>query len=159
MEVTRTFDLIDLNAEKYPREVMYGGKSGKEWVTYSTEQVRDNVNYVSLGLLSLGFKRGDKIATISGNKAEWNFADMGMAQIGAVHVPIYPTISTNEYSYILSHADVKAIIVGNKSIYNRVSPVASAQGLSNNIFSFEHIDNVRSFNEIIDKGKENYDKS
>ncbi len=158
MEVTRTFDLIDLNVEKYPRDVMYGGKSGKEWISYSTQQVRDNVDYVSAGLLSLGFKRGDKIATISGNKAEWNFADMGMAQVGVIHVPIYPTISTNEYSYILRHAGIKTIFLGNKSIYNRISAVVEYLGLTGEIYSFEQVDKVRSFNEIIIKGKENYDK-
>ena len=124
MEVTRTFDIIQWNIEKYPRPVMYGGKKDNEWITYSTDEVRDYVNWVSYGLLAMGFKQGDKIATISGNKPEWNFVDMGLAQAGMIHVPIYPTIGTDEYEYILKHSDVKVIIVGNKAIYNKVIPVA-----------------------------------
>jgi len=158
MEVSRTFDIIDLNFEKYPRENMYGGKLDNEWKTYSTEEVRDNVNRVSYGLLSMGFQRGDRIASISGNKPEWNFVDMGLAQAGFIHVPIYPTISTDEYSYILSHAEVKAIILGNKMVFNKVRPTAERLGLLNNIFSFDPVEGVRSFTEIIEAGKNNEDK-
>lgn len=153
MEITRTFDIISLNVEKYPRKDMYGGKVDKEWITYSTDQVRDNINWVSYGLLSMGFRKGDKIATISGNKPEWNFVDIGLAQAGLIHVPIYPTISTEEYSYILQHAEVKAIILGNKSIFNKVKPTAEKLGLLNSIFSFDPVEGVRSFSEIIDTGK------
>jgi long-chain acyl-CoA synthetase len=158
MEVTRTFDIIQLNTEKYPRPVMYGGKKDTEWITYSTDEVRDYVNWVSYGLLAMGFTQGDKIATISGNKPEWNFVDMGLAQAGMIHVPIYPTISTDEYEYILQHSDVKLIIVGNKSIYNKVIPVAGKIEHLKEIFSFDQVEGVKSFSSIIDTGKENAEK-
>ena len=116
MEIRRIFDIIDLNYEKYPRNDMYGGKQDKEWITYSAEDVRNYVNWVSYGLLSMGYKKGDKIATISGNKPEWNIVDMGLAQAGMIHVPIYPTISTDEYGFILEHSDVKAIILRFKGL-------------------------------------------
>lgn len=155
MEITRTFDIIDWNYKKYPRKDMYGGKYDKEWITYSTEDVRNYVNWVSFGLLSLGYQKGDKIATISGNKPEWNFVDMGLAQAGFIHVPIYPTISTEEYDYILNHAEVKAIFLGNKPIYNKVKPVAEKISGLKEIYSFDQIDGVKSFNEIIEAGKKN----
>jgi long-chain acyl-CoA synthetase len=158
MEVTRTFDIIKLNLEKYPRKDMYGGKRDKEWKIYSTEEVNDYVNWFSYGLLSLGYKKGDKVATISGNKPEWNFADMGLAQAGLIHVPIYPTIGTDEYEYILGHSDVKMIIVGNKTIYSKVSPIAGKiKGLSD-IYSFDAVDGVKPFDAIIEEGRKNADK-
>ncbi len=155
MEVTRTFDLIQWNLEKYPREVMYGGKTDKEWITYSTEDVSNYVNWVSYGFLALGLKRGDKVATISGNKPEWNFVDMALAQTGLIHVPIYPTIGTDEYEYILKHSEVRLIIVGNKTIYAKVSPVADKIAGLKEIYSFDAVEGVRSFNEIIEEGKRN----
>jgi long-chain acyl-CoA synthetase len=158
MEVKRTFDIIQWNLEKYPRPVMYGGKRDNEWITYSTEEVRDYVNYVSYGLLSMGYLKGDKIATISGNKPEWNFVDMGLAQAGFIHVPIYPTIGTDEYEYILKHSDVKVIIVGNKTIYNKVIPIAGTVEHLKDIFSFDPVEGVRPFNEIIEAGKANSDR-
>jgi len=158
MEVTRTFDLIQLNLEKYPRKDMFGGKKDKEWITYSTEEVANYVNWVSYGLLSLGYSKGDKIATISGNKPEWNFVDIGLAQLGIIHVPIYPTIGTDEYEYILEHSDVKMIILGNKTIYNKVSPIAdNIHGLKE-IYSFDSVEGVKSFNEIVEAGKKNAEK-
>ncbi|HEX7492823.1 MAG TPA: long-chain fatty acid--CoA ligase, partial [Bacteroidales bacterium] len=158
MEVTRTFDLIQFTHEKYPRPDMYCGKQDNNWIKYSSEDALKNINWVSYGLLSLGFKKGDKIATITGNKPEWNFADMGIAQAGMIHVPIYPTIGTDEYEFILNHSDVKAIIVGNKTIYNKVIPIADKiKGLAG-IFSFDAVEGARSFNEIIEEGKKNEEK-
>jgi long-chain acyl-CoA synthetase len=158
MEISRTFDIIELNYEKYPRKDMYGGKVDKDWITYSTEDVRNYVNWVSYGLLSMGYKKGDKIATITPNKPEWNFVDMGLAQTGMIHVPIYPTISTDEYAFILEHAEVKAVVLGNNTIFSKISPIA--QNLKNlrDIFSFDPVSGVRSFEEIIEEGKKNADK-
>jgi long-chain acyl-CoA synthetase len=155
MEVSRTFDLVRWNHEKYPREVMYGGKKDNEWVTYSTADVRDHVDWVSCGLLAMGYSRGDKIATISGNNPEWNFIDLGLAQAGMINVPIYPTISTDEYEYILNHSDVRIIIVGNKSIYNKVAPVTGKVSGLKEIFSIDRVDGLRSFSEIIEEGRRN----
>jgi long-chain acyl-CoA synthetase len=158
MEVKRTFDLVQWNLEKYPRNDMYGGKKDKEWITYSAEEVSNYVNWVSYGLLSLGYRKGDKIATISGNKPEWNFADLGIAQAGLIHVPIYPTIGTDEYEYILEHSEVKMIILGNKTIYNRVKPIANKIHGLEDIYSFDAVEGVKSFDEIVAAGKQNADK-
>lgn len=158
MEVKRTFDLIQWSHENYPRPDMYCGKQENSWIKYSSYDALKITNWVSYGLLSLGFKKGDKIATITGNKPEWNFADMGIAQAGMIHVPIYPTIGTDEYSFILNHSEVKGIIVGNKTIYNKVSPITDKLPGLYGIFSFDPVEGVRSFNEIIEKGKTNEEK-
>lgn len=153
MEIRRTFDIIEWNKEKYPRNDMYAGKKDKEWIKYSVEEVSNYVNWVSYGLLSMGYKKGDKIATISGNKPEWNFVDLGVAQAGLIHVPIYPTISTEEYDFILEHSDVKVIFIGNRTIYNKVSPIVSKIQNLKDIFSFDPVEGVRSFDELIEAGK------
>ena len=67
-----------------------------------------------MGLMALGLKPGDKVATVTTNRAEWNIADMGMAMAGIIHVPIYPTLGDDEYKYILKHAEVKIILAGDK---------------------------------------------
>jgi long-chain acyl-CoA synthetase len=158
MEVTRTFDIIEYSNQKYPREDAYCGKQDGNWIKYSSADVVQNINLVSYGLLAMGFRRGDKIATITANKPEWNFADMGLAQAGMIHIPIYPTIGTDEYSFILKHSDVKAIIVGNKSIYNKVSPIVSGLDRPVVMFSFDQLDGVRAFSEILEEGRKNRDK-
>ncbi|MEZ4999443.1 MAG: AMP-binding protein [Bacteroidales bacterium] len=70
------------------------GKYGKEWRKWSCEQYRDDVNLVSHALLSMGLKKGDKVATITGNCPEWNLVDMALSQSGMIHVPVYPTIGS-----------------------------------------------------------------
>lgn len=158
MEVTRTFDIIRYSHENYPREDMYCGRQDGKWIKYSSAEVIDYSDCVSLGLLSMGFMKGDKIGTITANKPEWNFADVGIAQAGMIHVPIYPTIGSDEYSYILDHSDIKALIVGNKSIYNKVSSIISRMERKIEIFSFDEVDNVRPFADIITEGRKNSGK-
>ncbi len=102
-QVTRTFDILDRYLSKFPRTDALGGKRNGDWYTYSTEEYNLKSHQFALGLMALGIKKGDKIATVTNNRPEWNFADMGIAMIGAVHVPIYPTIGEDEYKYILDH--------------------------------------------------------
>jgi long-chain acyl-CoA synthetase len=153
MEVTRTFDLIDLGCKAMPREVMFGGKQKSEWVTYSTEAVRELTDLFSCGMMSLGYVKGDHIATIAPNKAEWNIVDHGLAQAGMVHVPVYPTIGQDEYAFILEHSEVKAVIVGNRQIYNKISQVASKIASIKAFYSFDPVDGLQTINDIIDEGR------
>ncbi len=158
MEVTRTFDIIDWNIEKYPRKAALSGKIGKEWIDYSTEDVRDYSNWVSYGLMSLGLKKGDKVATITGNRPEWNFVDMGLAKAGMIHVPIYPTIGAEEYDYILRHAEVQVVIVSNSSIYKRVNDAIANIKEIKNVYSFDEVEGLKKFDELIEEGKKSEDK-
>jgi long-chain acyl-CoA synthetase len=158
MEITRTFDLIDLGCKVCPREVMFGGKHGNEWVTYSTEAVRELTDLFSCGMMSLGYTRGDHIATISPNKAEWNIVDHGLAQAGMIHIPVYPTIGHEEYSYILDHSEAKAVIVGNKQIYNKISAVVSKIQAIKALYSFDQVNGLITVDEIIEEGRKNRDR-
>ena len=106
MEVTRIFDLLSKYEKEFkPKEDVLAGKENGEWVKYNLKTYRKMADSISLGLLELGIKKGDKIATIANNRPEWNFIDMGIMQAGAIHVPIYPTISEDDYRYILKHAE------------------------------------------------------
>ena len=103
MEVTRLFDIPARYAQLCPgkTDALAGREDKGGWRTYSTEEYVNNSNYISYGLMKLGVKKGDKIASITTNRPEWNFLDMGVQQLGAIHIPIYPTISDKDYEYIL----------------------------------------------------------
>ena len=109
--VTRIFDVLEKQRNEFPKTDALSGKENGVWKSYSTDDFIRLVNDISFGLLSLGLKQGDKVALISGNRPEWNFLDIGLMQVGAIHVPIYPTISEEEYHYILNHAEVKFVFV------------------------------------------------
>jgi long-chain acyl-CoA synthetase len=157
MNITRTFDLLDRYKTLYNIEDALVGKEDGKWVKYSSTDYIYYSNLVSYGLLALGFKKGDKVATISNNRPEWNFVDMGLAQIGVIHVPIYPTIGSEEYEYIFNHSEVKGLIVSTKLLWNKVSVVKNIDSIKS-IFSFDNIEDLTSWSTIIEEGKKNEEK-
>jgi long-chain acyl-CoA synthetase len=152
VEVTRTFDILDRSLNQFPREDALGGKNHKDWYTYSTAEYVEFSHRLAMGLLAKGFVRGDKIATVTNNRPEWNFADMAMAMTGIIHVPIYPTISEEEYTYILNHAEVKAIFVGDRKLYEKLQPIAESMNELPEIISFDEIDGVINYKDIMNLG-------
>ena len=117
MEVTRLFDILPNYLEKYPQQdVAFGVKRNGEWLKISIQEYIEKTNNISYGFLKLGIKPGDKVAIISGSRPEWNMLDMATMQIGAISVPIYPTISQSDYKYILNHAEIKAIFIEGKEL-------------------------------------------
>ncbi|MFA5328953.1 MAG: long-chain fatty acid--CoA ligase [Prolixibacteraceae bacterium] len=151
-EVTRTFDVLDRYLQEFPRRDALGGKNGKDWYVYSTAEYVEKSHQFAIGLLALGLKKGDKVATVTTNRPEWNFADMGLAMTGIVHVPIYPTISDEEYSYILEHAEIKLLLVGDKKLYEKLSPIAARLPELSLVYSFDEIEGVKYFEEILHLG-------
>ena len=153
VKVTRTFDILDRCIEEFPREDALGGKFNGKWYTYSTEEYYKKSHQFALGLLALGIKKGDKIATITNNRPEWNFADMGMAMTGVVHVPVYPNISEDEYRYILSHSEAVMLIAGDKKIYEKLNPVVTDIVSLKDVYTFEEVNGAKYFEEILKLGE------
>ena len=151
--VTRTFDILDRYLTEFPRKDALGGKNDGEWYTYSTSEYVEKSHEFALGLMALGLKKGDKVATVTTNRPEWNFADMGIAMTGLVHVPIYPTIGEDEYKYILQHAGVKILIVGDQKLYEKIYPVANMLTQIEQVYTFEQVEGTKSYEEILELGK------
>ncbi|MCF8361317.1 MAG: long-chain fatty acid--CoA ligase [Prolixibacteraceae bacterium] len=153
-EVKRNFDLLKLYATRYAgKKNALGGKNMSGWYKYSAKEYIENTKYISLGFLSLGLEKGDKVATVSVNRPEWNFVDLGLAQAGLVHVPIYPTISINDYKYILQHCEAKYVVVGDKKLYDKIEPLVAKIESLKDIYTFEDIAGVKSWKELCEEGK------
>ena len=157
MEVTRLFDILDNYKEQKPgQKVALAHKVEGKWVTYSIQDYVDYVNNVSYGLLAMGIQPGDKIGIVSGNRPEWNFLDMGAMQIGAIPVPIYPTISQEEYRYILNHAEMKILFVEGKSLRSKIEPILPELEHLKELFTFvDQKCQYRYFEQLVTLGKEN----
>ncbi len=159
MEITRTFDILDNYTHEIPdKKDALAGKQHGFWTRYSSKEYVNYAYQISYGLLALGFKKGDKIAIISNNRPEWNFLDMGMAQVGIINVPIFPTISDEDFTYILKHSEPTILIVSDKTLYEKLVPIASNIGSIKEIYSFNKFENVKSWEEIADLGKKNQSK-
>ncbi|WP_167605042.1 AMP-dependent synthetase/ligase [Maribellus sediminis] len=150
--VTRTFDILERTLNEFPREDALGGKKGSEWYTYSTAEYHRKSHQFAMGLMALGLKKGDKVATVTNNRPEWNFADMGMAMTGVVHVPIYPTLGEEEYRYILKHAEVKMILVGDAKLHEKILPLANLLELPF-VYSFDEVEGVKNYQEVLELGE------
>ncbi len=137
MEITRLFDIIQYQINTYNKEVSLARKENGQWKTYSSNDLKTIVDKLSLAFLSAGIKREDKVAIISNNRPEWNFIDFALQQIGAISVPMYPTISIEDYKYIFEHAEVKMVFVGDQEIHQKAS--AAIEGTSTPIISFDVI--------------------
>lgn len=156
MEVTRIFDLLPYHEATFkPKEDVVASKENGDWVKYSIKQYREIVDNISYGFLSLGVQPGDKIAQISSNRAEWNFVDMAILQVGAIHVPIYPTISESDYKYILSHAEVTYVFISGQDLLRKIDHILPEITNIKGVFTYKDHHEHKHLNELIDLGKQN----
>ncbi|HEX8507865.1 MAG TPA: long-chain fatty acid--CoA ligase [Hymenobacter sp.] len=154
MDVRRAFDILPHQLATSPKSDSLAAKIDGQWVPKSTQQLQDEANLVSLGLVALGLKHGDKVAIISMNRPEWMLADFGISQIGAVSVPMYPSITVEDYKYIFTDAGVRAVFVADQKLYDKVKEATANLDIpAENIFTFDRIAGARHFHELLALGK------
>jgi len=149
MELTRLFDLIPYQIQKFNKEIAFSRKEEGVWKTYSSKEVQDIIDELSLGFLAQGIQAGEKVAIISENRPEWNFIDLACQQIGVISVPMYPTITVADYAYIFDHAEVKVIFAGDQTIYDK----ALQAGNGRKIYTFDRLSEVAHWTEVQAAGK------
>lgn len=157
-EVKRLFDFPYYQLENYPQEAALVSKVNGTWVKTSTQQYIDQANAISRGLIKLGVKANDKVAIISmTNRTQWNICDIGILQTGAQDVPIYPTISEQDYEYVLNHSESKYVFVSCKEILDKINKIKANVPSLLGVYSFEDIDGCDSWQEVITLGNDNQD--
>ena len=158
MEVTRIFDLLPYYEEKFkPKDDVIASKEGGEWVKVSIKQYREIVDNISYAFLALGVKPGDRIAQISPNRIEWNFVDMAILQVGAIHVPIYPTISESDYKYILGHAGAKFVFISGMELLRKIQHILPDVPSIEGIYTYKDLHEYKHLNELVELGKQHRD--
>ncbi|MEQ3691323.1 MAG: AMP-dependent synthetase/ligase [Flavobacterium sp.] len=154
--ITRLFDFPYYQLEKYNLSDALVTKYGNDWVKTSTKEYLDKANAISRGLLNLGVSKNDKIAIISSNnRTEWHICDTGILQTGAQNVPIYPTISSEDYEYILNHSESIYCFISDIEVYNKIKEIKANVPTLKEIYSFDDIDGCKNWNEILELGKDN----
>ena len=154
MNVKRIFDFSALALEKFPKEDCLVTKKNGKWVKTSTLEFVNQGNKISRGLLKLGIKPGDKIGLVtSNNRTEWAIMDLGISQIGVVTVPVYPTISEEDYVYIFNNSEIKYCFVSDKELYKKLTNAKGQIPSLVGIFTFDDIDGAPNWKEILDLGE------
>ena len=152
--VTRAFDILTHQLQHYPKADCLAAKVDGAWQRQSTQQVMDLVNQFSAGLLAAGIRKEDKIALVSFNRPEWVIADLGIQQVGAVSVPMYPTITEEDYRYIFKDADVRLILVSDERLHKKVSAATAGLEGTREIYSFDHLSGVKHWSELTNRADE-----
>lgn len=149
MQASRLFDLISYQIATFDKEVAISRKENGVWHSYSSKDLKRIVDNLSLGLLAEGVQAGDKVAIISDSRPEWNFVDLALQQIQAVSVPMYPTISSEDYAYIFDHASVSLIFVGDQEICKKALQAAGER----KIYSFDRLEKVAHWSSLAESGE------
>ena len=145
----RLFDIPLYQLEKYPNNGMFVSKINGTWTPISTSDFIDLTYKVSKALIDLSIQAGDKIGIISTNRLEWNIIDLACLQIGAIVVPLYPTISENDYKYIFKDAGIKLCFVGSIDLYNKITNIQHELTELKNIYCFEKQPTVNYWKDLL----------
>ncbi len=152
--ITRLFDFPYHQLQKNNLNACLVTKYEGVWVKTSTQEYLDKANAISRALLRLGVKKHDKIALISStNRTEWNIMDIGALQTGAQTVPIYPTISAEDYAYILNHSEAQYCFVSDEQVYLKLQAIRSELPLLKEVYSFNTIEGCKNWKELLDLGE------
>lgn len=154
-KITRLFDFPYYQLEKYNLKNALVSKSNDEWISTSTKEYIDKANAISRGLLRMGVQKDDKIAVISmTNRTEWNVVDIGILQVGAQNVPIYPTISQEDYEYVLNHSESTYCFVSCTEVLGKINEIKKNVPSLKEVFSFDEIEHCKNWHEVLRLGED-----
>lgn len=152
---SRLFDFAYYQLQKYGniKDALVTKKNGA-WVTTSTQKYIDDANAISRALLQLGIQKNDKIAVISSsNRSEWHILDIGILQTGAQNVPVYPTISEEDYAYILNHAEVRLVFVSDTEVLKKVNAIKNKVPSITDVYCLDEISGCKNWQELLVLGQ------
>lgn len=153
--ITRIFEVPYYQLKNFPLSDALVSKYNGAWVKTSTQKYIDQANAISRALLKLGIQKDQKIAVItSSNRTEWNIMDIGILQTGAQNVPVYPTISENDYEFILNHSESVLCFVSDVEVYNKLKSVQANIPTLKEIYSFDQIPGCKNWTELLELGKD-----
>lgn len=159
MVIERLFDIAHHALKEYPKDDVLVTKYDGKWEKLSTQQFINQGNRFSRGLLKMGITAGDRIALVStNNRTEWCIADLGISQIGAITVPVYPTISVEDYIYIFNDAEIKYCFVSDKDLYEKLLKVKKEVKSLVGVFTFDKVEGAANWDEILGVGDEVLDQ-
>lgn len=150
---TRVFDLLPHYTAEYNKKNAFNTKIMGEWVATSAQEFINKVNAISWGLYQMGIRKDDKIAIVSGSRTEWNIVDFGIQQLGAISVPMYPTITVEDYKFIFKDAGVKLVFVSDENLLAKVTEATEGDDGIQGVFTFNKIAGVKNWEDVLSLGQ------
>lgn len=158
-EQKRIFDLLLQYEERFPEQKLaLSGKEGKnKWHEYTPKQYREAADSLSHAFIAKGISRGDKVAIISTNRPEWTITQMAATQVGAILVPIYPTITAEDYRYILNHCEAKLLILEGEIVMRKIQSVHNELEYLKEVYTFVDRKDFPYWDQLLELGRQNAD--
>jgi long-chain acyl-CoA synthetase len=153
--VKRIIDILPHYKANYNRQDVLVKKVDGQWTSIGIDEFILAADELSYGLMAEGIGPDDKVAIISTNCPEWNIADFAIAQIGAVSVPVYPTMSAADTEFILKDADVKIAFVYDAELFEKTHSLLQSCPELKEIYSFNNIPGKPHWSQIRNKGAQN----
>lgn len=148
MKLERLFDILEYRKQTHPERAVFVAKYDGEWRSIFIDEYIERVNQISCGLLQRGAQKGDKVALISADRPEWNFVDLAVQQIGCVLVPVYPTISAEDYHYILTNCEAKYLFVDTEAMLKKLKGIVADLPDLKQIYTFATLKNPSDFEDL-----------
>ena len=123
-----------------PRVMMVRESGG--WIPISSRELQQKVGGVSRALAGWGISKGDRVAILSENRAEWTVADFACLLLGAVVVPIYTTLTAEQTAYILRDSGAPIVFVSNGQYLQKVLSIQD-QTVVEKIVVMDTVDRTR----------------
>lgn len=156
MEEKRIFDILTTYLQKHPdQKVALAKKDNGEWRQYSIQEYVETTNIISYALIKLGIQKDDKVAIISSNRPEWNILDMAIQQVGAVTVPIYPTISKEDYRIVINNSEAKFVMLEGLCVLNKIEDIINDIPSLMTIYTFVKRGDYPIWDDLLRLGREN----
>lgn len=152
--VTRVFDLLQYNLEKFPKAEFVSGKVNGKWLKYSTQEFSDTVDALSRGLIEIGIGKASRVAVMSANRPEWNITDFAIMQTGAYQIPLYPTLAEHDIRFILENAAVTVIFVADEALYKKLEPVCAELKQDIKVYTFDEVAGAENWQTLVKSGQE-----
>ena len=154
-QITRLFDFPYHQLKRNNKPDALVTKQDGVWVKTSTQEYINKANAISRALIRLGIQKNDKIAIISSNnRTEWHIMDIGILQVGAQNIPIYPTISEDDYEYILNHSEAKYCFVSDDEVLHKVNLIKNKVPNLIEVYSFNEIQGCKNWKELLALGED-----
>ncbi len=153
MQPTRLFDFIDYQRQHRPLDKAINTKYKGQWEATSSEEFYQKAQHISRALLDMGIKPGAKIGMISSNnRTEWAIVDAGILQLGAINVPLYPTIAAEDYKYILNHSECQYCFVSDQEVYNKLKSIQKEVETLKEVYCFDTLKGCKHWSELLTAG-------
>lgn len=159
----RLFDCLKVQQETGGLQAMLAAKEAGQWRQYSTAEVVTLVDQLATGLLAMGISCNDmsiegrdKVAVIARNRPEWVILDLAVQKIGAVLVPVYPTVHVSDLAFVLNDAQVKALFVNGEELFRKVQTVLPQTPSLKEVFSFDQASCCRHWKDLLALGKQEH---